>query len=787
MAGSRGLGTLVLDLVAKVGGFETDMGRAARIAEQRSKQIEAAVSKSLGGASKSVAGFVAGFATIGAGFAILQNAINQADRIDELSAKFSIGTEQLSRYSYAAKLSGLDLEKLAAAIPKLQRNMASAVEEGSKMDRVFDALGVDVLDPLTKKLRTVDQVLPDIADRISAIENPTIKTALAMELFGKTGADLIEFLDRGGKGIEDLGDRAERLGIVLDSETTASAAAFKDQIDDTLFVLQGLATQIAVELLPSLTELLAVLVDFSTEGSNAAAIAEVISTAFEFAARAGAAVVAVVQGMTSQIIALYKTVEAGQKASFSGGFNFKGASESLRDAGIAQGQANDAGRRFDAAVFGSGSTSPNLNRVPDESGAIDIDKLGGDKNRRDAAAALERRLMGLLGDPGGGKASAGGNAAAKALAEQQRAAEQFADALAKLRGEIGGPLKKAEEEHAAALQKLNELADKGKISATARAEAIALEDAAFERQAAALRDRFADLTAELAGPLQTAARAHTRALQEIEDAGKAASASSAEIAAAKEAEAKAYAKTTAAIQKQLDPTKQLIADMQFELSLIGATDAARSKLSLLRSLDTSATTAQRQEVAALADALQAQSEAMEVVNTISAAGQDAFSSWITGTKSAKEAFRDFIDDTLAQLTRLFVQRAFNNALGSIFGGGTEGGGIFASLLGGYSEGGYTGNGGKLQPAGIVHFGEHVTNAKVVAEPGARQFLDGFNEYGMQFLRGVAGAAMPVRDTRPRAPSHTYNFHYAAPPDTRTQKQTAARIGYESQLEAQRNS
>lgn len=57
---------------------------------------------------------------------------------------------------------------------------------------------------------------------------------------------------------------------------------------------------------------------------------------------------------------------------------------------------------------------------------------------------------------------------------------------------------------------------------------------------------------------------------------------------------------------------------------------------------------------------------------------------------------------------------------------------------GYDQGGYTGAGGKYQPAGVVHKGEYVIPQRVVKEPGALQFLRSFHEYGMETFEGMRG-------------------------------------------------
>jgi hypothetical protein len=72
-------------------------------------------------------------------------------------------------------------------------------------------------------------------------------------------------------------------------------------------------------------------------------------------------------------------------------------------------------------------------------------------------------------------------------------------------------------------------------------------------------------------------------------------------------------------------------------------------------------------------------------------------------------------------------------LGGLFGGSA--GGIGSKIAGffGFAEGGYTGQGGKYEPAGVVHRGEWVMPKSRVQEPGAKQFLNSFQQYGMDFL------------------------------------------------------
>nr|WP_312354319.1 hypothetical protein [Stenotrophomonas pavanii] len=275
-------GSIVIDLLMKTGSFVTDTQRA----EKSMKSME----RTAAGVSKGiVAGFtaigsviggaIAAFASVDAAITGLSNAINAADRIDELSARFSISTETLSGWGYAAKMTGSDLEGLVGIIPKFSKNIADASKAGSDADKTFKALGISVKDQ-AGNLRSFEDLLPEVQNRFAGISNETTKTALAMQLFGKSGSEFLEFLSLGADGMRTMEERARTLGIVIDSDTAGAAAEFNDRLDDLRAATQGWFTQLASELLPTLTDLTTKLVDVAKEGGGVRDVAHGIATAF---------------------------------------------------------------------------------------------------------------------------------------------------------------------------------------------------------------------------------------------------------------------------------------------------------------------------------------------------------------------------------------------------------------------------------------------------------------------------------------------------------------------------
>ena len=107
---------------------------------------------------------------------------------------------------------------------------------------------------------------------------------------------------------------------------------------------------------------------------------------------------------------------------------------------------------------------------------------------------------------------------------------------------------------------------------------------------------------------------------------------------------------------------------------------------------------------------------------------DMFTSVLSGAKSGKEAVMDLI----RELAAMEMKKGFL----ALFSSGKEGG--FLSGLGkilGFAGGGYTGPGGKYEPAGIVHRGEYVVNAEAVRRPGVRSMLEAVNSGLPGFAQG----------------------------------------------------
>ncbi|MFM7836229.1 MAG: hypothetical protein ACKPJD_30910, partial [Planctomycetaceae bacterium] len=198
---------------------DTKLVRGLRAAERRLKAFGESV-QSIGKKTMGLGAAIVGPIVAAAA------AFNEAgSRLDDMSQRTGISVEALSELGYAAQLSGSDLETLEGGVRKMQKFLASAAEGSAGATQALAALGLTVAE---LQGLSPDQQFEKLADRIAKISDPAMRTAAAMEIFGKTGTNLLPLMQNGAAGIQAFRQEAQQLGLVMSTEDAQAAAAFGD-------------------------------------------------------------------------------------------------------------------------------------------------------------------------------------------------------------------------------------------------------------------------------------------------------------------------------------------------------------------------------------------------------------------------------------------------------------------------------------------------------------------------------------------------------------------------------
>ena len=213
--------------------------------------------KGLAGAAGGLSGALGSLVPLatGAGLAaIAKGAIDAADNMFDLSQKTGVSVESLSKFQQAANASGTSIEGVGAAMIKLNKGLAAG--SGPAAD-ALKALGLSATDA-SGKLKSTDKVMLEVADKFKAMPDGAQKTALALKLFGKAGADMIPLLNGGAKSIE---------GLAATMSTKFAQGA--DKLNDKLAALQGKLLGLGVQIGTALMPLLNGIADAVTAAANA--------------------------------------------------------------------------------------------------------------------------------------------------------------------------------------------------------------------------------------------------------------------------------------------------------------------------------------------------------------------------------------------------------------------------------------------------------------------------------------------------------------------------------------
>ena len=273
------LGSILVRLSMNTADFDTDTKRAANIAERRAKEIDATFKK-LGKQIGIALGTAISAAAAGTVYA-LNGAIQKMDETYNAAKKVGDSTENFSRLNYAAGLADVGMDQLVATMGKLTKSQAAALDTTSEQAKMFESLGIKVVDT-SGKLRGSTDVMLDFADQFAEMKGSPEAMAAGFALFGRSFQDMIPLLEQGSDEIRRLMMESDALGVTVSDKTGAAADQFRDQIDKLQGAIGGVWKEVAVGLLPNLDTAAQRLTTLASDGDLARNATTLLSAALNF-------------------------------------------------------------------------------------------------------------------------------------------------------------------------------------------------------------------------------------------------------------------------------------------------------------------------------------------------------------------------------------------------------------------------------------------------------------------------------------------------------------------------
>ena len=234
--------------------------------QDKTKRAFKAIGRSLKSVTKRLFSMKAGLISVagiaGLGF-LIKKSMNATDEMAKMSRAIGVSVEELSALRHAASLGGLASTQLDKAVQKLAINMADMSRGVGLAKDIFEKHNISVKNT-DGSLRSVMDVMSDVADVTAGMTNETEKADLAYKLFGARGAKMINMLNGGSDAMKAAMEEAELLGLVMSAKTAKGVEDANDSFTRLQAFLTSTFAQTVAALAPAIRSMTDALIEFIT-------------------------------------------------------------------------------------------------------------------------------------------------------------------------------------------------------------------------------------------------------------------------------------------------------------------------------------------------------------------------------------------------------------------------------------------------------------------------------------------------------------------------------------------
>jgi len=208
----------------------------------------------LAGSMGKLGGAVAGLVSIGAITALSRKVLELGDRLQKVSLQTGLAVEELEILQFAASQSGVGTEALNKSMQKFSRTIGDADQGIKESSDAFERLGISIT-ANDGKIKDSSTLFVEVAEAIKGIESPAQKAAIASDLFGRSGVELLPLLQQGAFGIDLFADRLREAGGIIGTDAANAISTFNDELDLLNRAFTAKFAVVLVAILPFLTAL----------------------------------------------------------------------------------------------------------------------------------------------------------------------------------------------------------------------------------------------------------------------------------------------------------------------------------------------------------------------------------------------------------------------------------------------------------------------------------------------------------------------------------------------------
>lgn len=232
--------------MADIGALVVRLGADARELQQTFDQLQGDAKqfeRGMANAGKiATAAFLSASA---AAIALVRSGGEYAEMLSNISQKTGIATDELQGMQSILAQTGLSMDSLVTVNKKLSEQLVAAQNPNSQAAYKLAELGITAT--------TTNGALSQLADKFAMMPDGANKTAIAVDLLGKSGQELIPVLNKGAAGFQESVNRSKELGAVLSGEALKALDQADTAFDDLGTATSALGHQMGALLAPAVT------------------------------------------------------------------------------------------------------------------------------------------------------------------------------------------------------------------------------------------------------------------------------------------------------------------------------------------------------------------------------------------------------------------------------------------------------------------------------------------------------------------------------------------------------
>jgi hypothetical protein len=210
--------------------------------------------RGIGSSISRMRGLISGAAialTTGVAARAVSDFAKSGDEIAKTSRKIGLSAEALQELRFAADRSGVSSEAFTTALEKMNKNIGDLRANTGALYTYLGKTDQGFMKTL-QGAQSNEEAFNLLVQRISEIENPMDRAALAQAAFGRAGQDLIVMAENGSAGIEQLREEARKYGDIISTDAANSSEKFVDAMTNLKASINGVKNNALVPFLSTI-------------------------------------------------------------------------------------------------------------------------------------------------------------------------------------------------------------------------------------------------------------------------------------------------------------------------------------------------------------------------------------------------------------------------------------------------------------------------------------------------------------------------------------------------------